>query len=137
MAPAAGAAPAAAGAAPGGPQVNFLPTLKIDKDQYDTREGPCLQALASQEVVSVPNVAEDPRWPNFRDAASKEGLGSVLSLPLSVRERGAGALNLYSRSVGAFGDRSRSVALLFASQASAALSNAQVYAASLRELKRR
>jgi GAF domain-containing protein len=107
-------------------------TLKIDQDQYDTGEGPCLQALSTQEVVLAEDVAHDSRWPRFSAEASKEGLASVLSMPLRVRDKGVGALNLYSKTSHGFEHRSRPLAALFASQASVAISNAQTYMANLR-----
>lgn len=102
-------------------------TLKIDHDQYENREGPCLQALSTQEVVSVENIANDIRWPNFAKAAERDGLGAVLSLPLSARDQPIGALNLYSKKANSFGDNSRPLGELFARQASVAISNAHVY----------
>ena len=107
-------------------------TLKIDHDQYQNREGPCLQALSTQEVVVVDDIASDSRWPNFAEAAQRDGLGSVLSLPLSVRGQPIGALNLYSKTASSFGDNSRPLGSLFAAQASVAISNAQVYASAVR-----
>ncbi len=106
--------------------------LKIDHDQYENREGPCLQALSTQEVVKVDDVASDARWPRFAEAAARDGLGSVLSLPLSVGEQPAGALNLYSKTPNSFGDDSEPLGTLFAGHASVAISNARVYASAVR-----
>ena len=106
-------------------------TLQIDRDQYENREGPCLQAMDAQEVVLVEEIEKETRWPRFAEAAGEHGLGSVISFPLSVRDRRAGALNVYARSKNAFNEKSRSVGTLFASQASVALSNAQVYASTV------
>jgi transcriptional regulator with GAF, ATPase, and Fis domain len=106
-------------------------TLKIDHDQYANREGPCLQALSTQEVVSVQDVASDRRWPNFAAAAERDGLGSVLSLPLSVRDQPIGALNLYSKKANSFGENSRPLGTLFAGQAAVAISNSQTYSSAV------
>jgi GAF domain-containing protein len=106
-------------------------TLKIDQDQYQNREGPCLQAMSTQEVVSVEDIASDPRWPNFAADATRHGLGSSLSFPLGVRDRPMGALNLYSKTAGAFEEANRPVGTLFAAQAAVAISNAQVYASTV------
>lgn len=107
-------------------------TLKIDTDQYENREGPCLQALSTQEVVKVKDVATDSRWPNFVEEAVRDGLGSVLSMPLAVRNQPIGALNLYAKQPNSFGEASEPVARLFAAQASVAISNAQVYSSAVR-----
>ncbi len=107
-------------------------TLKIDHDQYENREGPCLQALSTQEVVKVDDVARDARWPRFAEAAARDGLGAVLSLPLSVGEQPTGALNLYSKTSNSFGDDSEPLGTLFAGHASVAISNARLYASAVR-----
>lgn len=107
-------------------------TFKIDGDQYENREGPCLHALSSQEIVVMDDIPKDTRWPAFSEAATKHGLGSVLSLPLAARDQPLGALNLYSKSSNSFDDDSRSLGKLFASQASVAISNAQVYESAIR-----
>jgi GAF domain-containing protein len=106
-------------------------TLRIDGDQYSNSEGPCLEATSTQQIVSAEDIAGDDRWPRFARAASKHGLGSVLSMPLSVREQPMGALNLYSKTTHSFGGTARSIATLFARQASVAISNAQTYASTL------
>lgn len=107
-------------------------TLKIDGDQYENREGPCLQALSTQEVVFVDDLASDSRWPSFAQAATRDGLRSALSLPLSVRDQPIGALNLYSKRAGSFADNAQPLGSLFAGQASVAIWNAQVYASAVR-----
>ena len=53
-------------------------TLKIDIDQYENLEGPCLQAFSTHEVVKVDDISSDPRWPGFSEAAFRDSLGSVL-----------------------------------------------------------
>jgi AmiR/NasT family two-component response regulator len=51
---------------------------------------------------------------------------------LAARDQAIGALNLYSKRTNTFDDDSRSLGKLFASQASVAISNAQVYDAAIR-----
>jgi GAF domain-containing protein len=107
-------------------------TLEIDRDQYENQEGPCLQALHTQDVVRSEDIANESRWPGFVEAATRDGLGAVLSLPLAVRDQPMGALNLYSRSPNSFGQFSHSLGMLFAGQASVAISNGRVYESALR-----
>jgi GAF domain-containing protein len=107
-------------------------TLKIDNDQYENREGPCLQALSAQEIVTIEDIATESRWPSFSKAAKRDGLGAVLSLPLAVRDQPMGALNLYSKKANSFGENSQPWGMLFAEQASVAISNAQVYDSAIR-----
>jgi GAF domain-containing protein len=106
-------------------------TLKIDADQYGAGQGPCLQAFEQQQVVAIKDIADETRWPRFVAAAARDGLRSSLSLPLAVRDKPVGALNLYSRSTEAFRPDDEALSKLFASQAALALSNAQTYEAAL------
>lgn len=96
--------------------------LLVDEMQYETGEGPCLDAIAHRELVSVEDLAMDVRWPSFSArAAGQSGILSILCLPLFVEERSMGALNLYSVSARAFSDESRAVASVFAAHSSVAV----------------
>jgi GAF domain-containing protein len=101
---------------------------EIDQAQYDTGEGPCLDALRTRQVHSVDSTREDGPWPAFRRAAADHGIGSTLSLPLIVDDRVVGAMNLYAPAEHAFVEDDRDAALQFAAQAAIVLANAQAYA---------
>jgi GAF domain-containing protein len=100
---------------------------QIDAAQYETGIGPCLDAFRHQQVFRIDSVADDERWPEFSRAAAEHGMHSTISLPLSVRGNGIGALNLYSRQAAAFSNDAEEHGMLFAQQASVALANAQLY----------
>jgi GAF domain-containing protein len=100
---------------------------EVDQAQYDTGQGPCLDAFAHREIYGVESTREDGPWTAFRRAAAEHGIGSTLSLPLVVDQEGLGAMNLYSRRERAFGPTDTEVATLFAAQASVVLANAQAY----------
>lgn len=106
-------------------------TFEIDRIQYDTKQGPCLEALESGEARYIKNVSEETRWPAFRERAAREGFRSGASLPLRINGS-AGALNLYSRSEESFEDDAVHIGEVFARQASIALHNAQIYTAARR-----
>ncbi|QUH02033.1 GAF and ANTAR domain-containing protein [Saccharopolyspora erythraea] len=93
-----------------------------DQLQTELGEGPCLQAIRSQNTVVVDDLANDPRWPAFAARAVERGVRSVLSLRLFVGRETFGALNLYSRSPGQFGERVRIVGELFAALAAVVIS---------------
>jgi GAF domain-containing protein len=101
----------------------------IDEAQYETLEGPCLDASRYGEVYVIGDMTSEGRWPTFAGVAVARGARSSLSLPLTVRDQPIGALNLYSIEPQAF-DGARDVGLLFAAQASVAIANARVYDAS-------
>jgi GAF domain-containing protein len=98
---------------------------EVDQAQYDSGEGPCLAALFSEAIVSVPDVVHDERWRLFGPKAGELGVGSMLSFQLYVQNEDLGALNLYSRETHAFGEESYHVGSLFAGHAAIALASAQ------------
>jgi GAF domain-containing protein len=102
---------------------------EVDNAQYETLEGPCLDASRYGEVYVVREMTDEPRWPVFSSVAARKGIRSSLSLPLSVRGTPIGALNLYSHEHDGF-DGAAEVGRLFAGQAGVAIANAQVYRAS-------
>ena len=100
---------------------------EVDQAQYDTGEGPCLDAFEQQRTFVIESTSESGPWPAFRQAAAAHGIGSTLSLPLGVDRQPLGAMNLYAYSERGFGDRDRAIGELFASQAAIVLANAQAY----------
>jgi hypothetical protein len=69
----------------------------VDEAQYAEKAGPCLDALDSGAPTSVPHIDATMSWPGFRQAATKLGLRSSLSIPLFAgRGLTTAALNLYS-----------------------------------------
>ena len=102
--------------------------LEIDKIQYDSGEGPCLEASKTSEFFQITDVSQETRWPEFCSRAAQIGFRSSLSFPLNNNGT-AGALNIYSRTVHAFDDRAIAAGRVFARQASIALHNAQTHIA--------
>jgi GAF domain-containing protein len=100
---------------------------EIDQAQYDTGEGPCLDAMRDRQVHAVEATSEDGPWPAFRRAAADHGIGSTLSLPLIVDDNVVGAMNLYAGAERAFAEDERDAGLQFAAQAAIVLANAQAY----------
>jgi GAF domain-containing protein len=100
---------------------------EIDQAQYETGEGPCLDAYRHQRVFVIESTEEDGPWPAFRAAAAARGIRSTLSLPLMVDDRSVGAMNLYAETPHAFGPDHQETGMLFASQAATVLANAQAY----------
>lgn len=96
-----------------------------DLAQYESGEGPCLDALYDKQTVQIPDLASDLRWPAFAERARALGVRSMICLQLFVTGDELGALNLYSESAEAFSEESEHVALLFASHAAVAMAGAQ------------
>lgn len=87
---------------------------QLDQVQYRHGDGPCLTALRDDEVVLCEDYGHDRRWPAVADAACRLGVGSSLSVPLSVGQSAVGTLNLYAEGNLAFTHRSRVVAQMLA-----------------------
>jgi GAF domain-containing protein len=100
---------------------------EIDRAQYETGNGPCVESYRTGEVLRIDSTDDDERWPEFSAACVAHGVHSTLSLPLSVDTATHGAMNLYSRGHAAFGAEQLSTASLFAAQAAVVLANAGSY----------
>ncbi len=98
---------------------------QVDQVQYDTGEGPCLDAMYEHRTVHLPDMTGERRWPRFTRRAAELGVASMLSFQLYVHEDNLGALNLYSAQKDAFDDESEHVGQLFAAHAAVAMSGAQ------------
>ncbi len=96
----------------------------VDAEQYRSREGPCIEAIRQGRRFHIAVAREEGRWPDFATAAMQAGYAAALSIPLRVRERTIGALNLYARSDDAFGQAEVGQAERFAAHAAAVLANA-------------
>lgn len=104
------------------PAASDAVALRLDDLQVETGEGPCIDAIAGDDVLRTDDLAAERRWPRFSAAAATEtGIASVLALRLFARGRTLGALNLFSTRRAAFGDEDVAVAVLFAALASVAL----------------
>lgn len=100
--------------------------LAMDADQYETGEGPCIDASLRGQKFHSQSLATEPRWPDFTPKALALGINSILSSPLSAHNAPVGALNIYSLSPAAFSRKEEDLASLFASEASLILSDAGV-----------
>lgn len=100
--------------------------VQVDAIQYETDEGPCLEAIREHETFRTGDLASEARWPEFsRRAAGETGVASMLSFRLFAETETMGALNLYSKQRGAFDDEAVAVGSVFATHAAVALAAAQ------------
>jgi anti-anti-sigma factor len=99
--------------------------LDMDAGQYETGEGPCVDASLNGRRFYAEFLDEEIRWPAFTPKARSLGINSILSSPLLARNTPVGALNIYSRTPAAFADMDQNLASVFADEASVILSEAQ------------
>jgi anti-anti-sigma factor len=98
--------------------------LEMDTDQYDTGEGPCLDAATQGERFQIGSLDTEQRWPAFVPRARARGIRSILSTPLMSQSIALGALNIYSRTVDAFAEHETEWADMFAAEAAAVVTHA-------------
>ncbi|UZN02033.1 GAF and ANTAR domain-containing protein [Cellulomonas sp. S1-8] len=113
-----------------------LPKI-VDDLQESLGEGPCLTTAYEHLTVRVPDMATDDRWPRFTAGAVEAGALGMMALQLYVEGDNLGALNLFSRTAGAFDDESEHVGLMFAAHAAVAYSAAHEQAALSRSVETR
>jgi GAF domain-containing protein len=69
---------------------------RMDELQYAFGDGPCLTAIRTGSTTYVPDVAREHRWPEYIRAVAKEGVQSILAVPLRLEGDSTAALNIYS-----------------------------------------
>jgi len=73
-------------------------THLIELLQIQNEQGPCLDAFRSGSLVEsgpITGPEAKKRWPQLTQAASDAGFGSITALPMRLRDRILGALNLF------------------------------------------
>ena len=106
--------------------------LEVDLVQYDTGEGPCLDAIRRAQAIRLDVARSTDTYPHFAPGAIDAGIQSVLSTPAVRDGHVVGALNLYSQSAGVFDDgEAASLAEKFAAYAAETIVTSPLYAYSI------
>lgn len=98
--------------------------LAADQAQYRHNQGPCLEALSARETIVIDDIAEEQRWPEWREAVLELDLRSSISFRLFLASGGEetfGSLNMFSPRAHAFDARAQALGQVFASHAAVAL----------------
>jgi len=74
---------------------------EIDGVQRQFASGPARAATAGGEFIHIPDAAVDRRWPGFSAAVAGHGIGSILSVPMTV-EGAKATFSLYGPGPHAF-----------------------------------
>jgi anti-anti-sigma factor len=96
----------------------------MDARQYATGEGPCVDASVDGRWFHVRSLDTEPRWPAFIPQAKALGINAILSSPLTASDTPVGSINIYSRTVSAFGPEDQRLASVLAIEASSLLTEA-------------
>ena len=105
--------------------------VEIDLVQYQTGQGPCLEAIARGHVIRIDILERDQRFSRFAPGALAKDINSVLSMPLSAGDGVVGALNLYSRLPNAFDADAEQAAQPLADYAGEIIATSALYAYAL------
>jgi GAF domain-containing protein len=70
--------------------------------QLQNAEGPCLDCYRTGRPVSCPDLSTEPdRWPHFVPEALDSGFAAVHALPMRLRDKTIGGMNLFTATRGA------------------------------------
>ena len=98
--------------------------LDMDAAQYATGEGPCVDASTAGRWFHAVSLEAEVRWPQFTPRAKALGIRAILSSPLVAWGQPVGALNIYSHRPLAFATDDQRLAMKFATEVSAVLTDA-------------
>jgi GAF domain-containing protein len=101
---------------------------EVDRLQHDLREGPCLDAIVKEPIVTLSDMAHESRWPAFAAAAGELGVRSMLACRLTTSDGTVASLNLHSCEPDAFDRQAVLLAAVSSAHASVALAAANVNA---------
>jgi HD-GYP domain-containing protein (c-di-GMP phosphodiesterase class II) len=118
-----------------GQMTGLLAGLAIRWDQTPEGEGPTGRAIRTGFPVVIANIATDPGFALWREAALAGGLCCTAAFPLVSRGKVFGALNLYSDQPGFFTGERVDFFKAYAHQAAIALENARLLAETRRHLQ--
>jgi ANTAR domain len=95
----------------------------VDQVQYQSQEGPCLDAVDAPMVYA--QSFPDERWPSLASRPTESGVQSALSYRLAAAssaaaDSGGGSLNSYGVIPYAFNDTAQEIGLILAAHASVA-----------------
>jgi len=108
----------------------------VDRLEWETGEGPCVDAIMTQRFEWDPNITEHPAWPRLAERVLAETpVRGMIGYRIVVSERKVGALNVFSDTAGALTQEDADIGAILVSFASVAITAAgqREEAASLRE----
>jgi len=89
----------------------------VEVMQLAAYAGPCIESYRTGETVAVPSLAASHEWGDFRSEAIALGFASLFAVPLRLRERTIGTLNLMNEVDGLLPERAQVGARAFADMA--------------------
>ena len=107
----------------------------LDERQYEDGFGPCIDAAASGDVISIKDTSREPVYTGFAKQAARAGVTHTLSVGLPNLLTGrTGGLNVYGRGPG-FSKESRDLLTGLGNYIAVAVINAAVHSSTLLEVE--
>lgn len=97
---------------------------ELDDVQYTLQEGPCVDSIRKEPLMSAPHLRDDDRWPRYVPQAVERGVRSQLAYRLYVEEHTMGGLNFYSTESDTLQPGAGELGEVFAAHATIALGHA-------------
>jgi len=104
------------------------PGEPVEKQRDPAGQGIVGWVVERGEVAVVEDPKDDPRFYAGMDQASGFETRNILALPLKVRDRTVGVVEVINKRGGGFSDTDQALAGALANQAAIAIDNAQLYA---------
>lgn len=108
-------------------QVDFLRQITVRWDDSPAGRGPTGQAIRSGSSVAVEDIATDPGFLPWREAALAEGFSCAGAFPLVSLGQSIGGLTLYSDRPGFFTPDRVDLVQIYAHQVAAVMEKARLY----------
>ncbi len=94
------------------------PNLKIDASVSG-------QAFTTKKAIAIYDVRKENKY-RFRDLAAKEDLTSMLCVPMVVKDKAIGVVNIYTKTPHVFVQEEKDVLQMVANQAAVAVENTKL-----------
>jgi GAF domain-containing protein len=106
--------------------VHGLSSNYLAKGPVDVEHSPIDSEALQGKTVIIPDVSVDTRF-QYQDEAKREGIVSILCVPLEVHGRAIGVMRVYTTEPCTFGDEDIQFLSVLASLAALAIENANLY----------
>jgi hypothetical protein len=98
--------------------------MVVDSIQYDTGQGPCLEALAKDDLTRSNDLVAEQRWPKFcAQVVEETPVRSMFGVRLMLAGSDRGALNFYATDMNAFTDLDLGIGAVLSTLSSLTLLN--------------
>lgn len=90
--------------------------------QLEAGAGPCVDCYRTGAAIAIDDIAaQGSRWPLFQSSALSQGFRSLHAVPMRLRNRTIGALNLFGQEAGPLSSEDTAIAQAFADVATITL----------------